>query len=70
MAFKVPQSASKLDIKGAVERIFDVQVQQVRTINVMGKLKRTVAGAGRQSKYKKAYVTLAEGHTVDVISGV
>lgn len=70
IVFQVNCSATKPDIRTAVERIFDVDVKKVRTINSMGKLKRTTRSSGRQASTKKAYVTLAEGQTVDIVDGL
>ncbi|HRX57539.1 MAG TPA: 50S ribosomal protein L23 [Eubacteriales bacterium] len=58
--FKVDKSANKIQIKQAVEEIFDVQVESVHTVNVDGKVRRQGASVGRTSSYKKAYVKLTE----------
>ncbi len=68
--FQVHPKASKTDIKRAVEKIFDVTVTGVRTVNTMGKLKRVGAKTGRRAAKKKAYVQLAPGSTIDVIEGL
>ena len=68
--FKVNVDATKLEIKRAVERVFGVQVEAVRTCNVMGKAKRTAKSSGRRPNYKKAYVTLKPGQTIDLVEGV
>ncbi len=70
VVFRVSPQASKADIKGAVERIFKVEVDKVRTCNLMGKPKRTARSAGRRAAIKKAYVTLKSGHTIDVVEGL
>ena len=67
--FKVVRSADKSEIKAAVEKMFDVKVEGVRTLVVKGKAKRTRFGIGRRSDWKKAYVKLAEGHDIDFVSG-
>jgi large subunit ribosomal protein L23 len=69
IVLKVATKSTKLEIKEAVERIFKVGVDSVRTANYLGKFKRTVRGIGRKPKFKKAYVTLKEGQTIDFIEG-
>lgn len=59
--FKVRKSASKHQIRQAVERLFDVKVDKVRTANFQGKLKRQGRRSGRRPAWKKAYVTLKPG---------
>ena len=68
-AFKVARNASKRDIKDAVEGLFNVKVENVTTLNVRGKEKRTQRGISRKNHWKKAYVRLAEGQTLDVATG-
>lgn len=63
-AFKVHPSANKSEIKRAVQLMFDVQVTTVNVVNRIGKQKRFAGRIGRQNGYKKAYVTLAEGHEI------
>jgi large subunit ribosomal protein L23 len=63
--FKVVKDASKPDIRKAVELMFDVKVDGVQTANVRGKTKRFGQSFGKRSDWKKAYVTLAEGHDID-----
>ena len=65
-AFYVAPTASKTDIKEAVEAIFKVKVEAVNTLNVKGKTKRFKGVLGRRSDRKKAYVSLKEGHTIDI----
>ncbi|MDO6425670.1 MULTISPECIES: 50S ribosomal protein L23 [Thalassotalea] len=67
IVFKVATDAKKAEIKAAVEKLFDVKVDGVRTLNVKGKAKRTGARMGRRSDWKKAYVTLAEGSDIDFV---
>jgi large subunit ribosomal protein L23 len=64
VAFEVAMSSNKIEIKQAVERAFNVKVQDVRTLIVAGKVKRSGRSFGKRSNTKKAYVTLAEG-TID-----
>jgi large subunit ribosomal protein L23 len=61
LCFEVSDNASKQQIREAVERIFKVKVQQVRTMSVPGKLRRRGRYSGYRSDWKKAYVTLREG---------
>lgn len=65
VVFKVCRDADKREIKAAVQKLFNVQVEDVRTVNVKGKNKRTRYGVGHQSDWKKAYVRLAQGHEID-----
>jgi len=64
VAFEVAMNSNKIEIKQAVERAFNVKVQDVRTMVVAGKVKRFGRNFGKRSNVKKAYVTLAEG-TID-----
>jgi large subunit ribosomal protein L23 len=61
LTFRVDRDATKPEIKSAVERIFDVRVDAVRTVNYAGKMKRRGRHEGRRPSWKKAYVTLVEG---------
>jgi large subunit ribosomal protein L23 len=61
VAFKVLREANKVEIKEAVEKIFKVKVQSVRTANFHGKKRRQGRYTGRRPDWKKAYVTLKEG---------
>lgn len=63
--FKVATTATKADIKAAVKQIFEVDVDEVRTVNVKGKQKNFGRRAGKRSDWKKAYVRLAEGQSLD-----
>jgi large subunit ribosomal protein L23 len=65
-AFEVDARANKLQIKQAVESLFDVKVLKVRTISMKGKVKRLGIHQGRRSHWKKALVTLAEGETIEL----
>lgn len=65
VVFKVTTDADKAEIKAAVEKLFDVTVEDVKTLNVKGKTKRTRHGLGKRSDWKKAYVRLAEGQDID-----
>jgi len=68
--FRVPLTASKPDIKQAIESLFKVQVTAVNTLISKGKLKRFRGRPGRRSDVKKAVVTLAAGQSIDVTTGL
>ena len=70
VTFRVPLDASKPEIKAAVEMLFKVKVTAVNTLRQKGKTKRFRGIIGRRSDVKKAVVTLAEGHRIDVSTGV
>jgi large subunit ribosomal protein L23 len=70
VVFKVRKSATKPQIKAAVEKLFDVKVESVNTLIRKGKVKRFKGTLGQQSDVKKAVVTLAEGHSIDVTTGL
>lgn len=71
-AFKVEQQANKIEIARAVEKKFNVVVTSVRTLNVKGKVKTQLTRRGRvvgkRSDWKKAIVTLKDGHTIDFLA--
>jgi large subunit ribosomal protein L23 len=64
LAFKVHAEANKTQVKAAVEKLFKVKVDDVRTANFEGKLRRRGRFAGRRSDWKKAYVRLKQGEKV------
>ncbi|WGK61925.1 50S ribosomal protein L23 [Halopseudomonas sp. SMJS2] len=68
IVFKVDTTATKLEIKKAVEQLFNVKVDRVSTLNVKGKTKRTVRGLGKRNDWKKAYVSLEPGQDIDFAS--
>ena len=70
VVFKVRKDASKPQIKAAVEKLFDVKVESVNTLIRKGKVKRFKGTVGKQSDVKKAVVTLAEGQSIDVTTGL
>jgi len=70
VVFRVPLTASKPEIKEAVEALFDVKVEAVNTIRVKGKTKRFRGHMGQRSDFKKALVKLAEGQSIDVTGGL
>ncbi len=69
-AFRVPLTATKPEIKAAIEGLFKVKVTAVNTLRQQGKLKVFRGRIGQRSDSKKAMVTLAEGQTIDVTTGV
>ncbi len=70
VTFKVAPGATKPQIKEAVERLFSVKVKAVNTLNRKGKLKRFRGIQGRQNNMKQAIVTLEEGNSIDVTTGL
>ena len=68
--FKVARTATKPHIKEAVEKLFDVKVKSVNTDIRKGKVKAVRGSVGRQSPSKRAIVTLEEGHSIDVTTGL
>ncbi len=70
VTFRVANDATKPEIKAAVEKLFDVKVKAVNTLRQLGKVKRFRGKLGKRSDYKKAIVSLAEGHSIDVTTGL
>ena len=70
VVFKVARTATKPQIKAAVEKLFDVKVRHVNTLVRKGKIKITKGRRGEQSDTKRAIVTLEEGHRIDVTTGL
>jgi large subunit ribosomal protein L23 len=70
VTFKVPLSATKPQIKAAVEALFKVKVKAVNTLLVQGKVKLFRGEPGKRSDWKKAMITLADGHKIDVTTGI
>jgi large subunit ribosomal protein L23 len=70
VVFKVAPSATKPQIKEAVEKLFDVKVRSVNTLVTKGKVKMFRGIRGQRSDVKKAVVTLEEGQTIDVTTGL
>jgi large subunit ribosomal protein L23 len=66
--FEVATDATKADIKVAVEKLFDVKVEAVNVVNVKGKQKAFKNRTGRRADWRKAYVKLAEGQSIDVMA--
>ncbi len=69
VVLKVAKDATKAEIKAAVQKLFEVQVKDVNTLRVKGKMKRQGQHVGRRSDWKKAYVTLKEGQNLDFMGG-
>ena len=69
VAFRVRPDANKVEIRAAVESVFNVKVTAVRTASYEGKLKRMGRFQGRRADWKKAVVTLAAGHKIDLVEG-
>lgn len=65
--FRVPRDVNKVQIRQAVEGLFDVKVKSVNTLRVRGKWRRRGRSIGRTQEWKKAMVVLEEGQTIDVI---
>ena len=70
VVFKVARTATKPQIKAAVEKLFNVKVKSVNTLIRMGKIKTFKGKVGQQSDVKKAVVTLAEGSSIDFTTGL
>lgn len=70
VTFRVADDATKPEIKQAVEKLFDVKVTAVNTLRQVGKVKRFRGKLGKRSDYKKAIVSLAAGHSIDVTTGL
>ncbi len=66
-AFRVPVDANKIEIKAAVEQLFDVKVKRVNTLSVSGKWRIQGRSIGKTKNWKKAMVVLAEGDSIDVL---
>jgi len=70
VTFKVDKRANRMEIKEAVEKTFNAQVAQVRTIQVKGKVKQRGRIVGKRKDWKKAIVTLMPGQRIDFFEGV
>ena len=70
VTFKVRSEATKPQVKEAVEGLFGVKVKAVNTLNQKGKVKRFRGRLGQRSDVKKAIVTLEEGHSIDITTGI
>ena len=70
VTFWVPLNANKFEIKVAIEDLFKVKVKAVNTLRKKGKVKQFRGSPGKQADAKKAVVTLAEGQSIDVMTGI
>jgi large subunit ribosomal protein L23 len=70
VTFEVESGANRVEIKKAIEKIFNVRVKSVRTINVDGKIKRRGRIIGKRQDWKKAIITLMPGHRINFFEGV
>lgn len=70
VTFRVAKDATKPEVKTAIETLFGVKVKAVNTLNQKGKLKRFRGRLGKRNDVKKAIVTLEEGQTLDVTTGI
>jgi large subunit ribosomal protein L23 len=70
VVFRVRRDANKDEIRHAVESLFKVKVEKIRTLNVLGKIRRVGRNSGRRPNWKKAYVTLAAGQRIDFFENV
>ena len=68
--FRVDSKANKIQIRQAIEALFEVRVDSVRTVSVPSKPRRQGMFAGKRSGWKKAYVTLKSGETIDVLESI
>ncbi len=69
VVFRVDPRANKVEIRQAVEQLFKVKVEKVRTSRLLGKARRVGRHLGKRPDWKKAYVTLAEGSRIDFFEG-
>ena len=67
--FRVQKNANKIEITGAIEKLFNVKVAKVNTLIVKGKIKRVRATPGKTADWKKAYVKLTDGTSVEELFG-
>jgi len=70
LTFKVDRKANRVEIRHAVEKVFNVRVVRVRTVQVKGKVKRVGRVLGKRCDWKKAIVTLAQGENITFFEGV
>lgn len=70
LTFEVDRKANRVEIKHAVEKVFNVRVEKVRTMQVKGKVKRVGRTLGKRRDWKKAIVTLAKGENIEFFEGV
>lgn len=70
LTFEVAKTANRVQVRKAIESVFDVKVASVRTLNVKGKIKRRGRILGKRKDWKKAVVTLVPGHRIKFFEGV
>jgi large subunit ribosomal protein L23 len=70
LTFEVDRRANRVEIRHAVEKVFNVRVKQVRTMQITGKVKRVGRTLGKRRDWKKAVVTLAKGENIEFFEGV
>jgi large subunit ribosomal protein L23 len=70
VCFRVDRRANKAQIRHAVQLLFEVEVKDVRTANFIGKNKRWGRFVGQRPNWKKAFVTLEQGHSIEIFKGV
>ncbi len=70
VTFVVEKTSNKSEIRRSVEEIFKVKVDDVRTVNIAGKRKRSGKTQGKRSNWKKAYVSLKAGESIEIFEGV
>lgn len=70
LTFEVDRKANRVEIRHAVEKVFNVKVEKVRTMQVKGKVKRVGRTLGKRRDWKKAIVTLARGENIEFFEGV
>jgi large subunit ribosomal protein L23 len=69
-SFEIDSRATKNDVRRAVAALFNVKVESVRTLSILGKIKRTARGSTRRAGIKKAYVTLVPGERLELVEGI
>jgi large subunit ribosomal protein L23 len=69
LTFEVDRRANRVEIRHAVEKVFNVRVKQVRTMQINGKVKRVGRTLGKRRDWKKAVVTLAKGENIEFFEG-
>ena len=69
VTFRVRPDANKVEIRSAIEEVFNVKVASVRTASFEGKMKRMGRHQGRRADWKKAIVTLSPGHKIELVEG-
>ncbi|MEE9402488.1 MAG: 50S ribosomal protein L23 [Desulfobacteria bacterium] len=69
LTFEVDRKANRVEIRHAVEKVFNVRVEKVRTMQIKGKVKRVGRTLGKRRDWKKAIVTLAKGENIEFFEG-